>query len=133
MPEKPTLAVIGLGASALVMMKILAEEGFDVSVFERSSSIGGVWGYEDMTTKTTVLKSMSQILFCPGLVFEAQRITRDAEKHCWDLRVRRARCDTENIVTRQFDRVGIASGINHLSIVPEITVIEMFGGKGVHS
>ncbi|KAL2837600.1 hypothetical protein BJX68DRAFT_249635 [Aspergillus pseudodeflectus] len=56
MPEKPTLAVIGLGASALVTLKTLAEKGFNVTVFERSSSIGGFWGYEDTTTKTTVLK-----------------------------------------------------------------------------
>ncbi|RDW64519.1 flavin-containing monooxygenase [Aspergillus mulundensis] len=38
-------------------MKNLAEEGFDVTGFERSSSIGGVWSYEDTPTKTTALKS----------------------------------------------------------------------------
>jgi cation diffusion facilitator CzcD-associated flavoprotein CzcO len=58
MPQKLTVAVIGLGASGLVTMKNLAEEGFHVTGFERSGSIGGVWSYEDTTTKTTVLKSM---------------------------------------------------------------------------
>jgi dimethylaniline monooxygenase (N-oxide forming) len=58
MREKPTVVVIGLGASGLVTMKNLAEEGFDVTGFERSGSIGGVWSYEDTTTKTTVLKSV---------------------------------------------------------------------------
>ncbi|KAL2813015.1 hypothetical protein BJX63DRAFT_432303 [Aspergillus granulosus] len=68
MPEMKTVAVIGLGASGLVTMKNLTEEGFDVSGFERSSSIGGVWSYEDTLTKTTALKSTcangSKYKFC---------------------------------------------------------------------
>ncbi|WYZ46684.1 hypothetical protein EsH8_IX_000909 [Colletotrichum jinshuiense] len=46
------VAVIGLGALGLVSLKNLVEEGFDVTGFERSSDIGGLWRYttEDRTS-----------------------------------------------------------------------------------
>ncbi|KAH7390983.1 dimethylaniline monooxygenase 2 [Phaeosphaeria sp. MPI-PUGE-AT-0046c] len=42
-----TAAVIGLGAGGLVSLKNLKEQGFDVTGFERSSYIGGLWRYSD--------------------------------------------------------------------------------------
>lgn len=44
-------------------MKNLMEEGFDVTGFERSSRVGGLWQYED-GSKTTVLES--EIPICQG-------------------------------------------------------------------
>jgi dimethylaniline monooxygenase (N-oxide forming) len=64
---------------------------------------------------------------------DVQSIVRNNERDYWDLRLRNTRSDTANVVTRQSDRVVIASGINHLPVVPEIQGIEKFGGKVVHS
>ncbi|KAL3485874.1 flavin-binding monooxygenase-like-domain-containing protein [Aspergillus germanicus] len=180
MPGKPTVAVIGLGASGLVTMKNLTEEGFDVTGFERSSSIGGVWSYEDTPTKTTVLRSrissarvtaassnnVRQICFTDfphrpetpvyprgsqmhqylrdyathfnihGSIetnVDVQEIARNDEKDCWDLRLRSTKSNAANVITRRFDRVVIASGINHIPVVPKIKGIEKFGGKVIHS
>jgi dimethylaniline monooxygenase (N-oxide forming) len=45
--EPTTVAVIGLGASGLVALKNLKEQGFDVTGFERNSYIGGLWKYSE--------------------------------------------------------------------------------------
>ncbi len=37
------IAVIGAGVAGLVSAKVLKEDGFDVTVFEKESTIGGVW------------------------------------------------------------------------------------------
>ncbi|KAL4962595.1 flavin-binding monooxygenase-like-domain-containing protein [Aspergillus stella-maris] len=173
MLKNPTVAVIGLGASGLVTMKNLAEEGFDVTGFERSDSIGGVWGYEDTPTKTTVLKStyangskyktcftdfphqpetpvyphasqMHQYLLDYASHFElndsiqtrvdVKEIERDQENGCWKLHLRITKSKASKPFTRQFDRVVIASGINHLpNVVPAIKGIEKFAGNVIHS
>lgn len=41
--EKNTVCVIGAGVSGLVMAKVLQRDGFDVTVFEKEPTIGGVW------------------------------------------------------------------------------------------
>jgi cation diffusion facilitator CzcD-associated flavoprotein CzcO len=64
---------------------------------------------------------------------DVQSIVRNDQKHCWDLRLRSTNSDAANVTTRQFDRVVIASGINHLPVVPEMNGIEKFGGKVLHS
>jgi dimethylaniline monooxygenase (N-oxide forming) len=57
--ERITVAVIGLGASGLVALKNLKEQGFDVVGFERNSYIGGLWKYSEgdclSVLKTTVV------------------------------------------------------------------------------
>ncbi len=40
---KKRVCVVGAGIAGLVTAKVLQEDGFDVVVFERDSSIGGVW------------------------------------------------------------------------------------------
>ena len=42
-----SLAIIGAGASGLVSAKVLRDDGFDVTIFERRTSLGGTWS-EDM-------------------------------------------------------------------------------------
>jgi thioredoxin reductase len=37
------IAVIGAGVAGLVSAKVLREDGFEVSVFEQESTVGGVW------------------------------------------------------------------------------------------
>ncbi|KLO81944.1 unnamed protein product [Fusarium fujikuroi] len=53
-PQK--VAVIGLGIAGLVAVKNLLEVGFDVTGFERSEYVGGLWHYTEQD-KTSVLPS----------------------------------------------------------------------------
>ena len=43
MEETRTVCVIGAGLSGLVTAKVLKHDGFDVTVFEKAPTIGGVW------------------------------------------------------------------------------------------
>ena len=45
------------GPQGLVTLKNLREEGFDATIFEGRSSIGGVWQYTEEPGKTSVLQS----------------------------------------------------------------------------
>lgn len=40
---RPTVAVIGAGVVGLVQAKVLADDGFKVTVFTRDKSVGGTW------------------------------------------------------------------------------------------
>ncbi|RKL20363.1 hypothetical protein BFJ68_g3069 [Fusarium oxysporum] len=53
-PQK--VAVIGLGVAGLVAVKNMLEVGFDVTGFERSEYVGGLWHYTEQD-KTSVLPS----------------------------------------------------------------------------
>jgi cation diffusion facilitator CzcD-associated flavoprotein CzcO len=39
------------------MLKTLREDGFDVTLYERRSQVGGIWAYTNDTSMTTVLPS----------------------------------------------------------------------------
>ncbi len=41
------VAVIGAGAAGLVSAAILLQNGFEVTVYEKSSNVGGVWNYAE--------------------------------------------------------------------------------------
>ena len=45
MDDEPnnTVCIIGAGVSGLVTAKVLQHDGFDVTIFEKESTIGGVW------------------------------------------------------------------------------------------
>ena len=45
--EKPgRVAIIGAGACGLVCAKVLLDDGFDVTLFDRQREVGGVWSAE---------------------------------------------------------------------------------------
>lgn len=44
-----TVCVIGAGASGLASAKYSLEQGFDVTVYEQTKQIGGIWYYTDET------------------------------------------------------------------------------------
>lgn len=48
-----------LGPTGLSMLKTLRADGFDATIFERRSQVGGVWSYTEDETMTTALPSMS--------------------------------------------------------------------------
>ncbi len=41
-----TVAIIGAGSSGLVAAKVLLVDGFDVMLFEKNASLGGIWSFE---------------------------------------------------------------------------------------
>jgi cation diffusion facilitator CzcD-associated flavoprotein CzcO len=41
-----TVAIIGAGSSGLVAAKVLLVDGFDVTLFEKNASLGGIWSFE---------------------------------------------------------------------------------------
>ncbi|EON99272.1 putative flavin containing monooxygenase 9 protein [Phaeoacremonium minimum UCRPA7] len=51
----PTVAVVGAGPSGLSMTKTLKEDGYDVTLYERRSKVGGLWAYSDDTAHTIAL------------------------------------------------------------------------------
>lgn len=40
---KKSVAIIGAGASGLAVGKVLQEDGFNITIFERQNTIGGIW------------------------------------------------------------------------------------------
>jgi len=52
-----TVAIVGAGASGLAIAKVLLEDGFDITVFDRQKTIGGIWSpdwaYADLKTQIT--------------------------------------------------------------------------------
>ena len=52
-----TVAVIGAGIAGLVTAKTLAQDGFDVQVFEKGNDLGGTWAlsrtYPGLRTNNT--------------------------------------------------------------------------------
>lgn len=49
------VAVLGAGPLGVVATKNLAEEGFQVTAFERAAGVGGLWRASANTTHTSVL------------------------------------------------------------------------------
>ena len=43
MKNLSTVAIIGAGACGLVCAKVLLDDGFDVTIFERGKELGGIW------------------------------------------------------------------------------------------
>lgn len=41
--KQPTVAVIGAGVAGLVQAKVLADDGFKVTIFTRDKGVGGTW------------------------------------------------------------------------------------------
>jgi cation diffusion facilitator CzcD-associated flavoprotein CzcO len=46
MRKSKTVGIIGAGCGGLVCAKVLLDDGFDVTLFERQRELGGVWTKE---------------------------------------------------------------------------------------
>jgi cation diffusion facilitator CzcD-associated flavoprotein CzcO len=46
MVKSKTVAVIGAGSSGLVTAKVLLDDGFNVTLFERHRELDGIWSAE---------------------------------------------------------------------------------------
>ena len=41
------VAIIGAGANGIISAKLLLDKSFDVTIFEKTNSIAGVWNYTE--------------------------------------------------------------------------------------
>ena len=53
-----TVAVIGAGASGLCMAKHLIEAGFDVTVYEIGTQVGGLWCYKNDSGRSSAYRTL---------------------------------------------------------------------------
>ncbi|KAF5983025.1 flavin-containing protein [Fusarium coicis] len=54
-----SVAIIGAGPTGISMLKQLLQDGFSATLFERRSSVGGLWAYDANNGWTTALASTS--------------------------------------------------------------------------
>jgi cation diffusion facilitator CzcD-associated flavoprotein CzcO len=157
------ICVIGAGVSGLTTAKSFLSKGFDVTVYEKGNSIGGVWAkersYPEVTTQTTrdaySYSDFSMPDHYPDWPSGAQVFDylTDYAKHfnvtpCIKLNTSinsinrkgtywEVEVQTgENVTTELFDFVAICSGTFHKSYTPQFPYADQFikaGGKIMHS
>lgn len=81
------VCVIGAGGLGLAALKNLSETGFDVTVFERASYIGGLWHATTDPDQTSVLPQTRAVLTkysvrSPSLSLSARPLV-----NAWDSRL----------------------------------------------
>ena len=59
-----TASAEGAGVAGLGAVKNLIEQGFDVTAFEQTDHIGGLWTWDPSPTITTTLKSEAYWRYC---------------------------------------------------------------------
>ncbi|KAL6914652.1 hypothetical protein FSST1_012412 [Fusarium sambucinum] len=59
MMSRASVAVIGAGPTGITMLKQLLQDGFNATLFERRSQVGGLWAYDAKHGWTSALESTS--------------------------------------------------------------------------
>ena len=153
---RTSVCIIGGGPCGLVALKELKERGFNAHLFEKASTIGGAFAtaYEGAQfTSSSLISQFSD--FCVEEVcgkywtMEQYLSYLESYVHHFDVqshvhlehnveRVSRARGGAHFVVRvagepRIFNRVLLATGVNHLPYVPLFEGRETFEGTFVHS
>jgi dimethylaniline monooxygenase (N-oxide forming) len=155
-----SVAVIGAGPGGLTAARWLLSQGFEPTIFERSPVLGGQWAgvrgrsgvWPDMHTNTSrVLTAFSDLEPQSTDVFPSSRdILEYLQRYAlmFDLRARiRFDTDVEHVARddgrwvvrhdgreERFDRVVVASGRFHESVIPAVAGLDTFcGSAGVSS
>ncbi|KND93105.1 Dimethylaniline monooxygenase [N-oxide-forming] 2 [Tolypocladium ophioglossoides CBS 100239] len=145
--ERPIVAVIGLGPLGLVTLKNLLEQDLDVTGFEKSDVVGGLWNFRD-DDQTTVLKNtpvypearhIQQYLcdyaahFALGprmrLGTEIVAVEHHEKLGKWKLEMKRGDASS----AEWFDKLVFATGVNKLPLAPKIEGLDGFEGQIMHS
>jgi cation diffusion facilitator CzcD-associated flavoprotein CzcO len=148
------VAVIGAGAAGLVSARWLGAAGLDVSVFERTGALGGLWrpdtglAYPSLRTNTSKQKTaFSDLAFPdaasdhPGRDDVLAYLERYADVTGVRGRIRFGRSVTAvrpvgdgwSVDGEAFDAVVVASGRFGQPIVPDLVGRERFRGPVLHS
>ncbi|AIT08540.1 hypothetical protein LO80_00165 [Candidatus Francisella endociliophora] len=72
------VAIIGGGASGIISAKILLDRGFNVTTFEKTNNVAGVWNYNDKDG--ALYKNLRTNLPKEIMVFENQQIPYKSEQ-----------------------------------------------------
>ncbi|KAL2760241.1 hypothetical protein ACRALDRAFT_1078963 [Sodiomyces alcalophilus JCM 7366] len=125
-PTTVKVAVIGAGPAGLSSLKELREVGFDVTVYERRSEVGGIFTFSDDSTVTSATdwtrSQLSKYIF--NTIIKV--ITRDHDNAKWLIHLEG---QTDPV---PFDKVVFASGSETKSIMPVIEGHDEFEGQFLH-
>ncbi|MED7789213.1 NAD(P)-binding domain-containing protein [Francisella sp. 19X1-34] len=72
------VAIIGAGASGLISAKVFLDKGFDVTVFEKTNNVAGVWNYREQ--EGALYKNLRTNLPKEIMAFENARVSYKADK-----------------------------------------------------
>ncbi|PTB63267.1 FAD/NAD(P)-binding domain-containing protein [Trichoderma citrinoviride] len=149
--ERPTVAVCGLGIAGISACKNLTEAGFDVTGFDASDAIGGLWHYSEgertsclYNTRALVRRRDSDVPLEPGEIQEylesyarhfglgprlrletrVSAVNRVGNK--WHLQLTKLDGESEE---QAFDRLVLCTGLNHSPKQIHFDGIEDFKGQ----
>jgi cation diffusion facilitator CzcD-associated flavoprotein CzcO len=57
-PTKKRIAIIGAGASGICAAKYLLDAGFDVTIFEIGTQVGGLWCYQNDNGRSSCYRTL---------------------------------------------------------------------------
>jgi dimethylaniline monooxygenase (N-oxide forming) len=150
-----SVAVIGAGPGGLVAARWLLSQGFEPTIFERESSLGGQWTGLDgrsgvwpgmHTNSSRILTAFSDLEHETGLVYPSSRdvldyLRRYAEMFGLSSRIRLStRVDhlrwaagrgwlvRHSGIEERFDKVVVATGRFHAPAIPPVPGLETFAG-----
>ncbi|KAL7924775.1 hypothetical protein ACQKWADRAFT_319316 [Trichoderma austrokoningii] len=158
-PPRRKVAVIGLGSMGSVAVKNLLEEGFDVTGFERSGYIGGLWHFTENEDTLSVLecgKLKLTLLYCSKgtpIYCGAKGVEDYLEAYASHFNLRPHfrlsttvtsisrdgrgegswRLDFEGRPSEWFDRVVMAIGPHVIPVMPKFEGADLFTGRLIHS
>jgi dimethylaniline monooxygenase (N-oxide forming) len=76
MMQTKSVAIVGAGASGLVAAKILLDDGFNVTLFDRQRQVGGVWCAESAYANLHTQQPAGTMEFSDLFDGEGKRIFR---------------------------------------------------------
>ncbi|CAF1584897.1 unnamed protein product [Didymodactylos carnosus] len=101
-----TIAIVGSGAAGIVSGKVLLQDGFDVTVFDRQSELGGIWSSEGTFYDLHTQQPGPLMEFAD--LYDGEDDLKDVAKP-WHLVVRK---QDDTVDTLSFDRLVIATGLH---------------------
>ncbi len=116
------MAVIGAGPAGLVTAKSLMEKGFDVTVYEKGSHVGGTWLYENDNGRNFLYKNLhintsKRLTAFAGLPFPDD--TQPIPDHR----------DMARYLATYADHFGVTPKIKFNTAVREVTPVHTSGGN----
>jgi cation diffusion facilitator CzcD-associated flavoprotein CzcO len=148
------VAVIGAGAAGLVSARWLGAAGLDVSVFERTGAVGGLWrpdtglAYRSLKTNTSKQKTAFSDLSFPDVVpdhpgrddvlaylerYADVTGVRDRIRFGHAVAAARPAADGWTVDEERFDAVVVASGLSGRARMPDLAGRERFRGPVLHA